>query len=136
PAATQCALAVTSVGPGGVKTSFANYGKWITFAAPGEGIYSTFPVSGYAWWSGTSMAVPFVTGQAALLASVDPTLNPRQIAQLIGGTAVSLDTANPAYVGQLGAGQPDMEASLSALLSGNIPASARGLMSGSCVTAP
>ncbi len=136
PAATQCALAVTSVGLGGIKTDFANYGKWISFAAPGEGIYSTFPISGYAWWSGTSMAVPFVAGQAALIASLAPTLNPRQIALLIGGTAVSLDAVNPEFAGELGLGQPDIEASLLVLLSGNLPTSNRGLMSSSCVTTP
>lgn len=136
PAATQCALAVTSVGPGGIKTDFANYGKWISFAAPGEGIYSTFPISGYAWWSGTSMAVPFVAGQAALISSLDSSLNPRQIAMLIGGTAVSLDEINPDFDGELGLGQPDIEASLLVLLSGNLPTSNRGLMSSSCVTTP
>ena len=133
PAAAQCTMAVTSVGPGGIKTDFANYGKWITFAVPGEGIYSTFPVSGYAWWGGTSMASPFVAGQAALLYSIDSTLSPRDVALLIASTSTSLDDVNPNFQGKLGAGQPDMEASLVELLNGNIPSSNKGIMSDSCI---
>lgn len=67
------------------------------------------------------MAAPFVAGQAALLRSLDSGLNVVQIADLMGGTAVALDPTNPAYIGQLGAGQIDVIASLQALLAGNIP---------------
>jgi thermitase len=102
PAAEACAIAVTSVNARDKKSSFANYGDWIGVAAPGENIYSTFPVDGYAWWSGTSMATPFVAGQAALLRSANPQLTLDEVGLLIGGTADSLDNANPAYRGGLG----------------------------------
>jgi subtilisin family serine protease len=133
PAADQCALSVTAIGPTGIKSEFANFGGKVEFAAPGESIYSTFPKDGYAWWSGTSMATPFVAGQAALIHSAGPALNARDIALLIGGTARSLDKLNPQFVGRLGRGLIDISASLELLLTGNLPKSNHGLMGLSCI---
>lgn len=134
PGATRCALSITSVGPERKKSDFANYGDWIAFAAPGEGIYSTFAASGYATWSGTSMATPFGAGQAALIHSAAPSLNARQVAMLIGGTGQSLDEANPDFKGRLGRGLIDIGASLERLQSGDLPDKGQGLMGESCVT--
>jgi subtilisin family serine protease len=107
-----------------VKSQFANYGIWVDLAAPGESIYSSFPVDGYAWWSGTSMAAPFVAGQAALLLSYDPSLELEDVASLMGGTAQPLDAANPRLARQnwVGAGKIDIFASLTTLAKGEIPA--------------
>lgn len=123
PAAEECALAITSVGPTDVKSKFASYGSWVDLAAPGESIYSSFPVDSYAWWSGTSMAAPFVAGQAALLLSYDDSLELEEVADLIGGTAQSLDSANARLTkqGLLGSGKIDVLASLLALAEGVIP---------------
>ncbi len=63
-------VAVTSVDRYEKKSSFANYGLWVDIAAPGNDIRSAFPVSKYANWSGTSMATPFVSGQAALIRTI------------------------------------------------------------------
>jgi subtilisin family serine protease len=52
--------------------SFTNYGDSIDFAAPGVDIFSTFLGNGYAFDSGTSMAAPFVAGQAAIYKSFHP----------------------------------------------------------------
>jgi subtilisin family serine protease len=122
PAAEACAIAVTSVNARDKKSSFANYGDWIGVAAPGENIYSTFPVDSYAWWSGTSMATPFVAGQAALLRGANPQLTLDEVGLLIGGTTDSLDRANPAYHGQLGEGRIDLLASLESLVAHTWPA--------------
>jgi subtilisin family serine protease len=130
PAADACAIAVTSVNAKNRKSSFANYGDWISVAAPGENIYSTFPVSGYAWSSGTSVSTPFVTGQAALLRGVNPGLRLDEIGLLIGGTAESLDKANPTYRGLLGEGAINIVASLEAQVAGGSPAAEHNLFAG------
>lgn len=129
PAASQCALAVTAVGPDATLTDFAAFGSWVAFAAPGQSIYSTFPESGYAWWSGTSMAAPFVAAQAALLLSVDPSLTVRDVALLIAHTAQPLSGPD-----QINGGLPDAQASLQRLLSGDIPTANHGLISSSCIS--
>jgi thermitase len=106
-------LAVTSVSPAQKKSDFANYGKWIDIAAPGEEILSTYPVSKYAYWSGTSMATPFVAGEAALIHSVDGSLGPGGVEQRIRLGARCVDEKNDAiYQGMLGGGHADVDASL------------------------
>jgi thermitase len=121
PAAEDCAIAVLSVNAHDKKSSFSNYGDWIGVAAPGENIASTFPVDAYAWWSGTSMATPFVAGQAALLRGANPQLTLDEVGLLIGGTTDSLDRANPAYRGELGEGRIDLLASLESLVAATWP---------------
>jgi subtilisin family serine protease len=79
----------------------------VDVAAPGNEIFSAFPLNAYAFWSGTSMATPFVAGQAALLRSYAPTLTPAQVERCILDTA---ETLTP----ELGAGLIDMVASLNA----------------------
>ncbi|MGH2543854.1 MAG: S8 family serine peptidase, partial [Ardenticatenaceae bacterium] len=117
PAAQEGVIAVTAVGSDDVKADFANFGEWIDIAAPGVSIYSTFPPIdgsdyGYASWSGTSMATPFVAGQAALLKNARPWWSPTQIANRIYTSAVPLGPTNPDYIGLLGAGRIDAGASL------------------------
>ena len=71
---------------------FSNFGSWVEIVGPGEDIISTTPynkpfyenffhgaTSSSDWWSGTSMAAPFVTAAAARAWSVWPTLTATQI---------------------------------------------------------
>ena len=60
--------------------SFANYGLLsVDLMAPGKSIYSTYLNNTYETISGTSMAVPHVTGIAGLLLSFDPELHYTQL---------------------------------------------------------
>lgn len=68
-------------------TPFANNGNWIDIAAPGAQIIGPLPGGRYASWAGTSMATPFVAGQAALLRAAFPKLdNPKLMEKLLKRT--------------------------------------------------
>ncbi len=69
---------------------FSSTGSGITVAAPGVSIYSTITGSSYGDKSGTSMAAPFVSGLASLILSLNATLTPFQVRQLIEQSADDL----------------------------------------------
>lgn len=76
-------ITVAAVEQNGSKTSFSNYGDFVTVAAPGKAIYSTVKENAYAPDDGTSMAAPYVTGIAGLLLSKNPSLNYLQLKEAI-----------------------------------------------------
>jgi subtilisin family serine protease len=60
--------------------TFSNYGvKSVHLAAPGVHIYSTVPNNAYAYYSGTSMSAPVVTGVAGLILAKTPSLSAAQV---------------------------------------------------------
>ncbi len=97
-------IGVTATDVNDLKPNFANYGKaCIDVSAPGRRIVSTInhdPATGaakadvYAYASGTSLAVPFVTAQAALLKSLFPFASNRQIRDRIISTVDNIDNLN------------------------------------------
>jgi subtilisin family serine protease len=105
-------VAVTSVDVYDKKSDFSNYGLWVDIAAPGNNIRSAYPVDQYAYWSGTSMATPFISGQAALIHSIYGSFDPAGVERTMRRTADPLIVKNPTYVGMLGAGRADLCASL------------------------
>ena len=118
---TDGLLAVSSVSAAEKKSDFANWGEWVDIVAPGEGILSTYPVSKYAYWSGTSMATPFVAGEAALIHSADGSLEPGGVEDRIRLGARCVDQKNLPDVpsgepgvplGSLGDGHANVYASL------------------------
>lgn len=97
-------IGVTATDHNDLKPSFANYGKaCVDVSAPGKRILSTInhdPSTGrsapdsYAYASGTSLAVPYVSAQAGLLRSVFPKATNKQIRDRIISTADNVDNLN------------------------------------------
>lgn len=86
PAYYSKSIAVAATDENDNKASFSNYGSWVDLAAPGVSILSTYK-SDYAYMSGTSMATPFVSGLAGLVASQNPDWTNAQIRNKIEATA-------------------------------------------------
>ena len=72
--------------------TFSNYGPGVDIAAPGVNVLSTVLGGGYASWSGTSMASPFVSAVAALVWSLDPSTPASETIARVLGTAAPLNT--------------------------------------------
>lgn len=90
-------IAVASITSSGSLSSFSQYGaNTVDIGAPGTDILSTVPksssgkvISGYATYSGTSMATPHVTGAVALYASINPGATAAQIKTAILNAAIA-----------------------------------------------
>ena len=97
PASYPQVIAVSATNHNDTLASYSNYGSWLSVAAPGgdesnwpySGILSTYP-DGYAWWGGTSMATPHVSGLAALLITQDPSRSNQEVRSIIEETADDL----------------------------------------------
>jgi subtilisin family serine protease len=82
-------IAVAAITSTGAKANYSNYGaSSVDIGAPGSAIYSTIAYSGYAAYSGTSMAAPHVTGAAALYAATYAGSSAAQIKNAILSSAV------------------------------------------------
>jgi thermitase len=94
PAAIPYVIAVGATTDSDVQWSLSNEGDHLDLSAPGYRIFSTYhdlqQSDGYVFMSGTSMASPFVTGLAGLLASFDPTLTGAEIYDIMITTADDL----------------------------------------------
>lgn len=109
PAAYDNVIAVAAIDENNQKTDSSSYGDWITVSAAGSHVRSSVPEGdGFAYWSGTSMAAPFVSGFAALVYSADATVSADIVIDAIISTSKNIDPMNPEYVGELGAGRLDI----------------------------
>jgi hypothetical protein len=115
PAALQSdVMGVASVGSTtltmNTRSSFSNYGNGIVWvAAPGEAIVTTYPFSTYAAGWGTSFSAPFVSSTAALLRTLNTSIN-----ESAAATAVAHAVPLNANLG-LGNGRLDVNAALQSL---------------------
>ena len=79
PANCDNVISVASTTSTDARSSFSNYGTGVDVAAPGSGTLSTVRAGGYASYSGTSMASPYVAALAGLLWSRNPSATAQQI---------------------------------------------------------
>jgi serine protease len=129
PANCSGVVTVAAVGRNGGKASYSNFGATVEVAAPGgsggaNSVLSTLntgtttPGSDtYALYNGTSMATPHVSGVAALMLSVKPTLTPDQVTSILQTTA----RAFPATCSQCGSGIVNARAAVDAAIGGTTP---------------
>ena len=69
------------------RSTFSNFGSGVvTFAAPGEGVITTYPGGNYAAGWGTSFSAPMVAGSAALVLQVRPLAKPGDITNALSKT--------------------------------------------------
>ncbi|MDZ4228504.1 MAG: S8 family peptidase, partial [Candidatus Levybacteria bacterium] len=99
PAAYTSVIAVAATNNLDQKASFSSYGSWVSVAAPGENIFSTFPThpfylqteygrsENYDFGSGTSMATPMTAGVVALIWSTNKYTTSTQVRNRLELTA-------------------------------------------------
>lgn len=83
PASDANVLVVSAVDQNDTIASFSNTGSSIDISAPGVGIISSVPGNRFESHSGTSMAVPFVSGIAAMLKLENPNRSAQEMERLI-----------------------------------------------------
>lgn len=117
PSSLPTVNAIVALTPSGVPASFSNFGNGIAFGAPGEGVYTTDRTGSDGWVNGdyvfangTSFASPYAAGVAALMLSVNPTLDAFQIEQRFQTTSVDLGA--PGYDTVYGWGFANAEAAV------------------------
>ncbi len=126
PASCSGVIAVAATDRYGARAYYSNFGAGVALAAPGGdtrssasgGILSTFNTglttplaNAYAYYQGTSMAAPHVSGVVALMLSAKPGATPDQIAAALKSSA----RAFPGVCAQCGAGLLDAQAAVTAI---------------------
>ncbi|MEJ7807662.1 MAG: S8 family serine peptidase, partial [Telluria sp.] len=98
-APTTAMIVVAATDTADNKSSFSNYGAFVSLAAPGSGIWTTSRGGIYQAWNGTSFASPLAAGVAALMMSARPDLSGAQIEKLLFSSALDLGSAgkDPVY---------------------------------------
>ena len=91
-------------------------------AAPGVHISSAAPGGGYALMSGSSMAAPHVAGAAALLLQKNPSLDPRELAAALLGSARPPLSVAVLPNNDMGWGMLDIRAALAAVSNSSVTA--------------
>jgi subtilisin family serine protease/fibronectin type 3 domain-containing protein len=111
------AFAVAATNNQDKKAYYSNWGTWVDISAPGgettyystRGILSTITGNNYAWYQGTSMACPHVSGAAALIISYAHrnglTLTNTELKTILQNTADNHYGVNPSYTNKLGSGR-------------------------------
>jgi gliding motility-associated-like protein len=106
PAAYNHVISVAASTITDAKAGFSNYGTNIDVTAPGSNILSCLAggVSNYGNLSGTSMASPLVAGLCGLMKCYNP-MPVDSIEACLKRTCDNINTQNPSFIGQIGAGR-------------------------------
>jgi predicted outer membrane repeat protein len=119
PANCNGVITVAATNRTGYKAYYSNYGATVEISAPGgdtsgsasNGILSTLntgtrgPVADtYAYYMGTSMAAPHVSGVVSLMFSVNPNLTPAQVLAILQSTAKAFPAGGTCTTANCGAG--------------------------------
>jgi subtilisin family serine protease len=92
-----------------LRSTFSNFGSGVvTFAAPGEGVVTTYPGSNYAAGWGTSFSTPMFAGAAALVLQARPASKPGDMTNALSKTK---------QISDMGYGRIDLYQSLMNLVS-------------------
>lgn len=133
PASSQYVNAVGALDRNGERADFSNYENGLAFTAPGEEIRTTdrtgsdgYASGDYTWTQGTSFSSPYAAGVAALVLSVDDSLEAAQVEELMQETCV--DRGGSGYDMYYGWGFVNAEGALAPIATG-----ACCLPDGSCV---
>lgn len=131
PAALDGVIAVSATTPQDGWWELSNYGSFVDLSAPGDLIYSTYhrfdnTFGGYTYMSGTSMATPFVSGLVGLMLSLDPRLDPEEVADLLNTGADDLGDAG--YDPYFGHGRVNAYRTLSLVAQSLSPATGDGAL--------
>lgn len=102
PGADPNVIAVTATDSHDDLYKMANRGPYIAVAAPGVDILALAPDQSYDITTGTSVAAAHVSGVAALLLELKPSLKPKEIRAIITTTAKPL--GSPSQHAEFGAG--------------------------------
>jgi subtilisin family serine protease len=102
PASLSELYAVSAINSSGSLASFSTYGTGLFCSAPGEGILTTdwvgsggFSGGDYVTIDGTSFASPYAAGVAALVLSMDPSLTPDEVGDIMAASCT--DRGNAGY---------------------------------------
>ena len=129
-------VTVAATDRSGNRTFYSNFGSVVEISAPGgetntnspspvpqNGILSTLNsglttpgTASYAYYQGTSMAAPHISGVLSLMVSLDPTLNFTQSLQILQSTARSFPAGSSCTTSTCGSGIVDAAAALNAVI--------------------
>jgi len=130
PASCSGVVTVAAVNQSGARSYYSNYGATVDVAAPGGettygtiyGIESTLNsgtttpgADTFAWYQGTSMATPHVSGVVALMKALAPDLTPDSVESILKSSVRSF----PSACSGCGAGLVDAAKAVDAVIGGN-----------------
>jgi subtilisin family serine protease len=128
PASYNSVIGVGSSTNSDARSAFSNFGSGVVnFAAPGEGVVTTFPGGNYAAGWGTSFSAPMVAGSAALVLQARPSSKPGDVLNALSKTK---------QISDMGYGRIDLYLSLTNLISSGSSTTATSGSGGSGKTTP